>query len=81
MGEKCYFHGKCSDLLPAANLRRLYFPSDGGGSKGEKILSMPPDGRHAEDFFTRKILRLQLTTRPLKPLGPTKEDTLYFIYL
>jgi len=68
----CDFHGKCRDLLHAANVR---YGTDG--------FTSPPKEGMLRIFFSRKILRLQpglnprtwvleasmLTTRPLKPLA------------
>ena len=65
----CDFHGKCRDLF----MPQIY----------DMGIDFPSEGRHAEDFFARKIRRFQLgmntrtwvpeasmlTTRPLKPLG------------
>jgi hypothetical protein len=51
MGEKmaypilptaCDFHGKCRDILHAANLRHV------------RRLSFPSEGRHDEEFFRPK---------------------------
>jgi len=67
----CDFHGKCRDLLHAANLRH-----------GTDDFTSPPKEGMLRIFFARKIRRLQpglnprtrvpeasmLTTRPLEPL-------------